>query len=29
MSGRHAVEIICAAQGRPFSASLGEHQVAH
>jgi phytoene dehydrogenase-like protein len=29
MSGRHAVEIICAAQGRPFSASLGEHHVAH
>jgi len=28
MSGRHVVEIICAAQGRQFRASLAEHRVA-
>jgi len=28
MSGRHVVEIICAAQGRPFRASLAEPRVA-
>jgi len=28
MSGRHVVEIICAAQGRQFRASLAEHPVA-